>query len=107
MSPILLRKPIIAETTPAERRDLEKRCKADPCQSTDVILSANSGRRHWARRRPKTGRASMMASTILLCYDVGKAASIAHFMRWSRPAELEQSRSRGLRERYLIGSQMM
>jgi len=41
MSPILLRKPIIAETTPAEWRDLKKRCKADPCQSTDVILSAN------------------------------------------------------------------
>jgi len=44
------------------------------------------------------------ASTILLCYDVGKAASIAHFMRWSKPAELEPSRSRALRERYLIGS---
>ena len=67
-------------------------------------LFPQRGRGHWARGRPKTGRASMMASTILLCYDVGKAASIAHFMRWSKPAELEPSRSRALRERYLIGS---
>jgi hypothetical protein len=88
------RKKVQGGPLPKHRRHLE-------CQQA---IFPQRGRRHWARGRPKTGRASMMASTILLCYDVGKAASVAHFMRWSKPAELEPSRSRALRERYLIGS---